>query len=163
MQKMSQVNKSCYNTNTSKFGYKLLYPDGNFYAHICKKTYNKFIRKRKNITVIDDFTIKLNDYPKKQINDNYIYVYSTDGTPNYCSICNIQENKIINFNNDKENKENQEDINYDDECQEEILLNKSYVITKSFMRYIPNNQKISQKFSILTCLDCQSSLNRIQN
>jgi hypothetical protein len=128
--------------NEARFGYKMLKPNGDFYAFCAKRKYNRYIAK-KLCTVIDDKTIQLLFEPKVK-SDKFIYVFSNDSTKNKCSCCSKEEG-------------------YDEENDEDIKLCKHNIVPFEFLKWYPDKNLDANYNRILLCNNCKDIYNSEQH
>jgi quinolinate synthase len=127
--------------DNKKYGYKILYPNGDFFAYCTKKKYDIYANTR--CTIIDDFTLKYIEFPKEIKHHDFTYLYSPNENPNKCFGCDIEENSKIM-------------IEYDDEnCEENVELYRNSIVSHEFMKWYPNKRDMSQCNYVLLCQNCK--------
>ena len=120
----------------NKYGYKMLYPSGEFYAYCSKKKYNKYINK--NLCKIIDYnTIQLTFEPKK-IGASFTYIFSINDK-NKCSCC--------------------DEIDSDSDHDQNQYLNKHSIIPLEFLKHYPNKNEMSTRNIVLLCDNCKALAN----
>lgn len=128
-------------SNNYKYGYKILFPNGNFFAFCSRKTFNKYVKNSKKFKIIDSITVQFIDFPQIDKNpNNFIYTHDPNGN-NYCNSCSLKEKANI----------------FDDINDEyfNVELSKISVISKEFLKWIPDTKSFNQKLFVLLCQDCR--------
>lgn len=151
----------------NKYNYKLLHPNGEFFAYCTKRKYNKYIQKNL-CKIIDEKTIQLTFTPKIKDTSSFYYVYDIDTGKNVCIVCGRAEtcDKATNDTNEKTTNEleNEENNEYNDDCEDNnIKLNLHNIVPMEFMKFYPNKCHLNLNNKVLLCDDCKDDYNAHQH
>lgn len=116
-----------------EYNYKILFPNGNFFAFCTKRKRERYISKNL-CTIIDDKTIQLTFMPKYKDSSLFTYVHSINNQKDICCVCGS--------------------------CSAQ--LNCHGIIPPEFLKWFPNKRTVGLYNKVLICNECLDTYNAEQ-